>query len=162
MDTAGMTLMSDISPLSSWLRRWQCITYRPVYSSNRVRIARMPGWITVSSLCMLGAGALALSMANWSGPVRRPVVGSKYSVTWKSLTWTWIGCSSLLLLTNLHSSTELSRGWISGTLGNAPPSNAYTNAFGSSVLAMLLRNPPDITICRLTSGLVLARSIKDA
>src|SRR5215467_12878261 len=66
-----------------------------------------------------------------------------------------MGCSSLLWLTNLHSSTELSRGWISRTLGNAPPSNAYTNAFGSSVLAKLLRNPPDIRICRLTSGVVL-------
>src|SRR5215467_9355240 len=111
----------------------------------------MPGWITLSSLCMVGAGALALSMENLSGPVRRPVVGSKYSMTWKSLTWMWMGCSSLLWLTNLHSSTELSCGWISGTLGNAPPSNAYTNAFGSSVLAKLLRNPPDIRICRLTS-----------
>src|SRR5262249_43517572 len=60
-----------------------------------------------------------------------------------------------------HSSTELSRGWISGTFGNAPPSNAYTNALGSSVLAKLLRNPPDIRICRLTSGMVLARSTKD-
>src|SRR5262245_51123858 len=49
----------------------------------------MPGWITLSSPYMVGAGALALSMANLSGPVRRPVVGSKYSITWKSLTWTW-------------------------------------------------------------------------
>ena len=30
---------------------------------------------------IVGAGALALSMANLSGPVRRPVVGSKYSIT---------------------------------------------------------------------------------
>ena len=45
-------------------------------------------------------------------------------------------------------------------VGNAPPSNAYTNAFGSSVLAMLLRNPPEIRIRRLTSGVVLARSTK--
>src|SRR5215813_11509544 len=67
MDTAGMTLISAISPLSSWLRRWP----------NRVRIVRMPGWITLWSPCMVGAGALALSIANLSGPVRRPVVGSK-------------------------------------------------------------------------------------
>ena len=32
--------------------------------------------------------------------------------------------------------------------------------FRISVLAMLLRNPPDIRICRLTSGVVLARSTK--
>ena len=41
----------------------------------------MPGWITLSSLCMVGAGALALSTENMSGPVRSPVVGSKYSIT---------------------------------------------------------------------------------
>src|SRR5438270_12199609 len=97
----------------------------------------MPGWITVSSISMVGAGALALSIENLSGPVRRPVVGSKYSITWKSLTWTWIGCSSLLWLTNLHFSTELSCGWISGTLGNATASNAYSDAFGASVLGQL-------------------------
>src|SRR6516162_6333908 len=64
---------------------------------------RTPGSITLSSPCIVGAGALALSIANLSGPVRRPIVGSKYSITWKSLTWMWIGCSSLLWLTNLHS-----------------------------------------------------------
>ena len=45
------------------------------------------------------------------------------AMTWKSLTWMWIGCSSLLLLRNFHSSTEPSRGWSRGTLGNSMPSN---------------------------------------
>ena len=87
-----------------------------------MRIDRSPGWTTLSSICIVGAGTLALSTPNMSGPVRSPVVGSKYSVTWKSLTCTWIGCSSLLLLTKVHSSTELSRGWISGMFGKAAPS----------------------------------------
>ena len=50
----------------------------------------------VCAVCIVGAGTFALSMPNLSGPVRKPTVGSKYSVTWKSLTCTWIGCSSLL------------------------------------------------------------------
>ena len=64
-----------------------------------------------------------------------------------------------LLVRRTIDSQGKSRAWINGTLGNAPPSNAYMNAFGSSLLAMLLRNPPEITICRLTSAGVLARSV---
>jgi len=35
----------------------------------------------LAGLYIVGAGALALSIENLSGPVRRPVVGSKYSIT---------------------------------------------------------------------------------
>ena len=35
----------------------------------------MPGWITLSSICMVGAGTLALSTPHLSGPVRSPIGG---------------------------------------------------------------------------------------
>ena len=57
-------------------------------------------------------------------PVVVPAIGSTISITWKSLTWMCIGCSSLLRLVIFHSSTELSRGWISGMFGNVLSSNS--------------------------------------
>ena len=66
-------------------------------------------------------------------------------MTWKSLTWMWIGCSSLLWLMNVHSSTLPRRGCSSGVLGKVLLSNSYTNAFGSWSLACSLLKPPDTT-----------------
>jgi len=71
---------------------------QPPVNSNRVQNREDAGWITLSSMMHGRRRRMALSMANLSGPVRRPVVGSKYSITWKSLTWTWMGCSSFVVV----------------------------------------------------------------
>jgi hypothetical protein len=117
---------------------------------ERVRIKSVPGCITDSSGPRFGAVTLALSMPCITGPSLRPMVGSETPVIWKSLTWMWMGCSSLFSLRNTHSSTELSRGWRIGTFGKAPLSKAYMKVFGSDVLARSLRKPPLMRMWRVS------------
>ena len=119
-----MTLTSIISPLSSWFSRWQCITKSPVYSSNRVRIDENAGLDDA----LLGAhgrhrriGVVdAEHVRAGAQPGGRVVVFDHLEVVDVDVDRVLV----VVVLVNLHSSTEFSRGWISGTLGNAPLSNA--------------------------------------
>src|SRR5947209_11814390 len=43
MVLSEMTSTNCIMPRSSWMRMWQCSTYCPVKSTNRLRILNQPG-----------------------------------------------------------------------------------------------------------------------